>query len=519
MSITPIQATPARQYKGMRYVPIFDGDWDNTKDYNPLVIVSYQGNSYTSRTFVPAGTDITNKTYWALTGNYNAQVEAYRQEVAELSEDVDNLTKLNDIFFSGDYNITRMDNTAGSNTLIYWRFIPKNYKPKLAYIEDNNVDYAVKMACENGATCAINASRFNMEDNTFFGYFRDNHHTLHGNDAGGSTTTTILYFKNDKLGSIDATLSTSELNENDYEWALCGFDTIIEGGEILPDPDDSYHPRSFIAQTINGDYIIGCCDGRSGRSAGLTLNDVATFLTSLGHSIDFAYSLDGGGSVTLVEKGDRVNSYINDENRKVKSIIYFKKDGAQYNDLLKNCVTNIDNAYRAHLKRMLYQEGDFHTYANLVEDDVTGTTDISFYDLEKHVRESSYRTQKDRFFVVVQNDFSSADGEAYNILDIYNRPTFKKFIVGNVAKALFNETYNDDYVEDTFDTIPNITGIYRVRITDPDVAVSLGLTSDDIGRIALFRIRLNENHDILMTHTHVYYRWAGGVWKQLDNAT
>ena len=56
MSITPIQATPARQYKGMRYVPIFDGDWDNTKDYDPLVIVSYQGNSYTSRTFVPAGT-------------------------------------------------------------------------------------------------------------------------------------------------------------------------------------------------------------------------------------------------------------------------------------------------------------------------------------------------------------------------------------------------------------------------------------------------------------------------------
>lgn len=91
MSIIPIQATPARQYKGMRYVPIFDGDWDSTKDYDPLVIVSYQGNSYTSRTFVPAGTDISNETYWALTGNYNAQVEAYRQEVATLSDTVDKL--------------------------------------------------------------------------------------------------------------------------------------------------------------------------------------------------------------------------------------------------------------------------------------------------------------------------------------------------------------------------------------------------------------------------------------------
>ena len=76
-----------RQYIGARYVPRFDGNWDNTKDYEPLVIVSYQGNSYTSRTFVPHGTAITNEAYWALTGNYNAQVEAYRQEVQTLESD------------------------------------------------------------------------------------------------------------------------------------------------------------------------------------------------------------------------------------------------------------------------------------------------------------------------------------------------------------------------------------------------------------------------------------------------
>ena len=75
-----------RQYIGARYVPIIDGDWDITKEYEPLVIVMYQGNSYTSRTFVPANTPITDETYWALTGNYNAQVEAYREEVAEIAE-------------------------------------------------------------------------------------------------------------------------------------------------------------------------------------------------------------------------------------------------------------------------------------------------------------------------------------------------------------------------------------------------------------------------------------------------
>ena len=75
-----------RQYKGARYVPIIDGEWDNTKSYDPLVIVTYNGNSYTSKTYVPEGVDITNTTYWVCTGNYNAQVEYYRQEVATYTE-------------------------------------------------------------------------------------------------------------------------------------------------------------------------------------------------------------------------------------------------------------------------------------------------------------------------------------------------------------------------------------------------------------------------------------------------
>ena len=71
------------QYIGARYVPLFADpiDWDNTKHYEPLTIVYHQGNSFTSKQFVPTGIDITNTDYWALTGNYNAQVEQYRREV------------------------------------------------------------------------------------------------------------------------------------------------------------------------------------------------------------------------------------------------------------------------------------------------------------------------------------------------------------------------------------------------------------------------------------------------------
>ena len=71
------------QYIGARYVPLFADpiEWDKTKQYEPLTIVTNNGNSYTSRQFVPTGVEITNEAFWALTGNYNAQIEQYRKEV------------------------------------------------------------------------------------------------------------------------------------------------------------------------------------------------------------------------------------------------------------------------------------------------------------------------------------------------------------------------------------------------------------------------------------------------------
>ena len=78
---------PQNTYVGMRYVPLFDGEWDATKDYEPLTVVSIEGNSYTSKTFVPAGINpVGNPEYWAETGNYNAQIEAYRQEVLHYND-------------------------------------------------------------------------------------------------------------------------------------------------------------------------------------------------------------------------------------------------------------------------------------------------------------------------------------------------------------------------------------------------------------------------------------------------
>lgn len=78
------------QYVGARYVPKFAEpiDWDTERGYESLTIVTYKGESYTSKCPVPPGIDIKNTRYWALTGAYNAQVEEYKNQVKDLSEQV-----------------------------------------------------------------------------------------------------------------------------------------------------------------------------------------------------------------------------------------------------------------------------------------------------------------------------------------------------------------------------------------------------------------------------------------------
>ena len=76
-------------YVGHRYVPKIFGEWDKQNQYEGLSIVTHQGNSYTSKKRVPVGIDILNEEFWVVTGNYNAQVENYRDDVKKLKNGFD----------------------------------------------------------------------------------------------------------------------------------------------------------------------------------------------------------------------------------------------------------------------------------------------------------------------------------------------------------------------------------------------------------------------------------------------
>lgn len=86
-----------RQYIGARYVPKFyensDGTaaWRSGVIYEPLTIVTYNGNSYTSKKVVPAtiGDPSSNPAYWVATGVFNEQLESIRQELEDTEARVD----------------------------------------------------------------------------------------------------------------------------------------------------------------------------------------------------------------------------------------------------------------------------------------------------------------------------------------------------------------------------------------------------------------------------------------------
>lgn len=122
-------------YVGARYVPKFFDNSGSTEwlpgfEYEPLTIVTYLGNSYTSKVAVPTsvGEPNLNPTYWAATGSYNSQVEGYRKAVENLREDVgvvqSKITTLTSnarmlSSFSGENDTERMQNAVETGDSVW----------------------------------------------------------------------------------------------------------------------------------------------------------------------------------------------------------------------------------------------------------------------------------------------------------------------------------------------------------------------------------------------------------------
>lgn len=206
------------QYIGARYVPIFGRkgeesiEWDNSAPYEPLTIVMHDGNSYTSRQYVPAGIEITNEKFWALTGNYNAQVEAYRKEVATYKKDTDSEIKK----YKDDLNAS------------FGTYVPFDTTPTV----NSN-----KGVTSGGVYNRINAlnNDINKNTTTVFGTaaYEDTTGTVQQNSADVPTSSAVKLYvdskTNDKITQNQAASITMNMLTNEVKNALTGGSTPIVG--------------------------------------------------------------------------------------------------------------------------------------------------------------------------------------------------------------------------------------------------------------------------------------------------
>ena len=109
-----------RQYIGARYVPKFADPvtWNKALSYEAMTIVTYLGNSFTSKKPVPAGIEIDNSEYWVNTGNYNAQIEEYRQSVIHLENSLSAINATNPPSGYTALSADNADNSAALQTLV-----------------------------------------------------------------------------------------------------------------------------------------------------------------------------------------------------------------------------------------------------------------------------------------------------------------------------------------------------------------------------------------------------------------
>ena len=161
-------------YIGARYVPLIMGAYDATKAYEPLTIVLYEGASYTSKQAVPAGVAPTNDEYWALTGNYNAQVEQYRTEVNEYKQQVtdavqtveEELEEQTQAFEGkiSEYNANATEKTTAFNT---------NYETKLNTFNTN----AQNKTSAFNSNAEEKTNTYNSNATTKYNAYNDNANT------------------------------------------------------------------------------------------------------------------------------------------------------------------------------------------------------------------------------------------------------------------------------------------------------------------------------------------------------
>lgn len=236
-------------------------------------------------------------------------------------------------FIPVNYIHTRYQGSATRRTDVWYAIIPSEFKPDLYLANNtlNTVEEPSSNAKNNMTTFTINAGVGTGADySTPIGVVIKDGITLKDNSGNTDDHAVLLMDDNGILKTLPGSSTTAAIEALNPKWAICGWWPIIADGNDYSgdhDPTD-YKPRTFIGQDANGNYIIGVCAGRQYTNPGLSAVDMKNFVLSIGFTPVFLYSLDGGGSSVMINKGKRVNKLDNFENRSCATFIGFKSKHA-----------------------------------------------------------------------------------------------------------------------------------------------------------------------------------------------
>ena len=189
----------------------------------------------------------------------------------------------------------------------------------------NITDTTSDMASENNAILAINGDYYGARQS---GYVIRNGN-LYRNSSGNRDALAIM--KNGEFEFVtEGETSAETLLENGALQVFSFGPVLLEDGSISVTENDEVgmamasNPRTAIGYLGKNHYVFVVSDGRTSESAGLSLYELASFMKNLG--VVDAYNLDGGGSSTMVFKGEVINTPTTNghstQERAVSDILY-----------------------------------------------------------------------------------------------------------------------------------------------------------------------------------------------------
>ena len=194
----------------------------------------------------------------------------------------------------------------------------------------NITDTTSDMAENNNAVLAINGDYYGARQS---GYVIRNGKLYR--DTSGNRDALVIQKNSEFKFVSESETSASELLQDGALQAFSFGPVLLNNGEVSVGENDEVgmamasNPRTAIGYLGNNHYVFVVSDGRTSESAGLSLYELASFMKELG--VKDAYNLDGGGSSTMVFKGEIINnpttSGRSGEERAVSDIVYIGGEG------------------------------------------------------------------------------------------------------------------------------------------------------------------------------------------------